>query len=238
MPVFRLAADLVFPPPELASAQGLLAVGGDLSTDRLLLAYAQGIFPWYNPGEPILWWSPDPRLVLYPRNMHVSRRLARTIRQKRFKITFDQAFEQVISVCANDHTRRYGGTWIDADMVAAYCDLHRAGFAHSVEAWQADQLAGGLYGVSLGRCFFGESMFTRVSNASKVALVTLARRLRQWHFAMIDCQVSSAHLMRMGATEIPRQRFLRELSAALRHGHRSGKWKEHFDSSGGSPPPA
>mgnify|MGYP001820292131 CR=1 FL=1 len=236
MPVFRLAADLVFPPPELASAQGLLAVGGDLSTDRLLLAYAQGIFPWYNPGEPILWWSPDPRLVLYPRNMHVSRRLARTIRQKRFKITFDQAFEQVISVCANDHTRRYGGTWIDADMIAAYCDLHRAGFAHSVEAWQADQLAGGLYGVSLGRCFFGESMFTRVSNASKVALVTLAHRLQRWRFAMIDCQVSSAHLMRMGAREIPRRRFLLELSAALRHGHRSGKWDGYSDLCGGYQP--
>jgi leucyl/phenylalanyl-tRNA--protein transferase len=229
MPVFRLAADLAFPPPELANEYGLLAVGGDLAADRLLLAYAQGIFPWYNPGEPILWWSPDPRLVLYPRNIHVSRRLARTMRQLPFQITFDTAFEQVIAACASGHTRRHGGTWIGKEMIAAYCDLHRAGFAHSIEAWQNGHLAGGLYGVSLGRCFFGESMFTRTSNASKVALVTLAQLLEQWDFALIDCQVSSTHLERMGAREIPRQRFLRELAAALRYDHRSGKWDLHSD---------
>ena len=151
MPVFRLSSHITFPPPHLANDYGLLAVGGDLSPERLMMAYARGIFPWYNPGEPILWWSPDPRLVLYPQNIHISRRLARTIRQARFQITFDTAFEQVIAACAYDHTQHYGGTWIDADMISAYCDLHKAGFAHSIEAWRSDQLAGGLYGVSLGR---------------------------------------------------------------------------------------
>ena len=168
MPIFALSEEVVFPPPRLATREGLLAIGGDLSAERLLRAYRQGIFPWYSDDEPILWWSPDPRLVLYPREFHLSRSLERTIRRGDFSVTMDRAFERVIRECGRVRRETGEGTWIVAEMVEAYCGLHRAGFAHSVEVWQADDLAGGLYGVSLGRCFFGESMFTRVSNASKV----------------------------------------------------------------------
>jgi len=161
MPVFLLSENIAFPPPHFASKEGLLAIGGDLSRERLLLAYRMGIFPWYSEGEPILWWSPDPRLVLYPDELHISRTLTKVLKKNIFKITMDQAFEQVIDACAEIRLRKKEGTWIVDEMVDAYCDLHRAGFAHSVEVWQKGQLAGGLYGVSLGRSFFGESMFTR-----------------------------------------------------------------------------
>lgn len=216
MPVFRLSSSPVFPPPHLAIEEGLLAVGGDLSIKRLLAAYRAGIFPWYSQDDPILWWSPDPRLVLYPSRLKVSRRLTRIINQHRFMITYDQAFDQVIGACARVPRVRQEGTWITKEMMAAYTELHQAGFAHSVEAWYDDRLAGGLYGVSLGGSFFGESMFHHESNASNVALVNLVRRLQKWGFDLIDCQVATAHLVRMGAEEVPRRRFLQELGVSLK----------------------
>jgi leucyl/phenylalanyl-tRNA---protein transferase len=215
MPVFTLSKRLSFPPPHLAIKEGLLAVGGDLSPERLILAYRNGIFPWYSPGEPILWWSPDPRLVLYPDELRISRSLRKIIKRKVFHITFDEAFDDVIRACA-EAKRSYGeGTWITDEMKAAYCELHRRGYAHSVEAWQDDTLVGGLYGIALGRAFFGESMFSRVSNASKVAFVTLVENLRQLKFELIDCQVKTDHLIRFGAREVPRKVFLEQVGKAV-----------------------
>lgn len=208
MPVYRLLDELVFPPPELAEDNGLLAVGGDLSSARLLLAYSMGIFPWFNDADPLLWWSPDPRCVLFPHQLHVSRRLARTLRQAPFKVTFNQAFGEVITACSRISRRQDEGTWITLEMLEAYQRLHRLGYAHSIEAWQHGQLVGGLYGVSLGRFFFGESMFHRVSQASKVAFVTLVRTLQQQNFLLIDCQLPSHHLHTLGARNIPRKTFL------------------------------
>ena len=216
MPVFTLSKRLSFPPPHLAIKQGLLAVGGDLSIERLLLAYRSGIFPWYAQGEPILWWSPDPRLVLYPEELRVSRSLRRVIKKESFQITFDEAFDDVVQGCA-DAKRAYGeGTWITKEMKAAYCNLHRHGHAHSVEAWQTGKLVGGLYGVSIGRAFFGESMFSRVSNASKVAFVAFVLRLQHKHTTLIDCQVKTDHLIRFGAREVPRKVFLEQLEKATK----------------------
>lgn len=225
MPVFRLSPHLSFPPPHLAIREGLLAVGGDLSLERLILAYRQGIFPWFAEDDPILWWSPDPRLVLYPSNLHVSRSLDRVLRRGTFTFTLDAAFEQVIRGCAADRDAARAGTWIVPEMIAAFVRLHVAGWAHSVEAWCEGRLAGGLYGVSLGRCFFGESMFTRVSNASKAALVVLVQSLAHMGFDLVDCQVPTRHLMRFGAREIPRTRFLNELQQALRHPTLQGPWR-------------
>ncbi|MEN8247172.1 MAG: leucyl/phenylalanyl-tRNA--protein transferase [Thermodesulfobacteriota bacterium] len=224
MPVFLLSEELVFPPTHLAAEGGLLAVGGDLSAERLLLAYGQGIFPWYSDDEPILWWSPDPRLVLHPEEIRVSRSLKRTLNKALFRVTMDKAFDQVIQACAQSRIESGEATWIVEDMIQAYCRLHEDGFAHSVEAWQGGELVGGLYGVSLGGCFFGESMFTRVSNASKVAFVHLARQLSDWSFTLIDCQVTTGHLMRFGAREVPRPAFLELLKDALTIPNRQGKW--------------
>ena len=224
MPVYRLSQDLVFPSPHLASQEGLLAVGGDLSEKRLLLAYSLGIFPWYSDGEPILWWSPEPRLVLYPDELKVSRSLNKILKKGTFKVTMDRAFEEVISECARVRLENQEGTWIVDDMVSAYCRLHAIGFAHSVEAWEGDRLVGGLYGVSLGKCFFGESMFTRVANASKVALVALVNYLKTLDFSLIDCQITTAHLKRFGAREISRTRYLDELNKALSTPTLRGKW--------------
>lgn len=224
MPVYQLSEDLVFPSPHLASQEGLLAVGGDLTGTRLLLAYSQGIFPWYSEGEPILWWSPDPRLVLYPNELKVSRSLNKVIHKGRFNITTDRAFKQVIQDCARVRLENREGTWIVEDMVNAYCSLHESGFAHSIEAWEGDRLAGGLYGVSLGKCFFGESMFTRRSNASKVAFAALVKYLQSLDFAMIDCQITTGHLTRFGAREISRARYLDELAEALKAPTLNGKW--------------
>lgn len=215
MPVFTLSSRLSFPPPHLAIKEGLLAVGGDLSVERLLLAYRSGIFPWYSKDEPILWWSPDPRLVLYPEELRVSKSLRKVIKRNLFTITFDQAFDSVIRECA-EAIRSYGeGTWITREMKSAYCEFHRHGYAHSVEAWQDEKLAGGLYGISIGRAFFGESMFTRVSNASKVAFVTLVENLKRLGYDFIDCQVRTDHLVRFGAREVPRKVFLEELGKAV-----------------------
>jgi leucyl/phenylalanyl-tRNA--protein transferase len=224
MPVYLLSDDLAFPSPQLAPKEGLLAVGGDLSQERLLLAYRMGIFPWYCKYEPILWWSPDPRLVLYPAELRVSKSLQKTIKKGIFTVTADQAFEAVINACAQSRTSVDEGTWIVEEMIDAYCRLHDSGFAHSVEAWQGDRLAGGLYGVSLGRCFFGESMFTHISNASKVAFVALVKHLQALNFDLIDCQVTTPHLVKFGAREIPRARYLNELKKSLKPRTLMGQW--------------
>lgn len=208
MPLFRLTDDLVFPPPHLAIEDGLLAVGGDLSVERLLLAYRSGIFPWYSEGDPLLWWSPDPRMVLFPDELHVSRSLERVLKRREFTLTMDTAFPSVIQACAEARGPRRDGTWITREMQSAYCALHDAGYAHSVECWKDGALAGGLYGVSLGACFFGESMFSLATNASKVAFVRLVRQVAAWDFHFVDCQMHTPHLARFGAKEVPRERFL------------------------------
>ncbi len=225
MPVYLLTEDIIFPPPHLSEESGLLAVGGDLSPERLLLAYHTGIFPWYSDDDPILWWSPDPRLVLYPNELRVSKSLWKIIRQQTFQVTMDRAFEQVMTACAEIRRPRQKGTWIVDEMIQAYTRLHHAGLAHSVEAWHDGQLAGGLYGISLGRCFFGESMFARASNASKVAFYHLVQYLKTHHFDLIDCQVTTEHLLRLGAREIPRVQFLAELKCALQHPTLRGQWR-------------
>lgn len=214
-----------FPDPSLASREGLLAAGGDLSCDRLLSAYSQGIFPWYNDDQPILWWSPDPRSILYPGDLHISKSLRKTLQREIFTITFDHAFSKVIQNCASEKNRKQqSGTWITDDMYTAYCRLHELGYAHSVESWYRGELVGGLYGVAIGAAFFGESMFSRHTDASKVALAALAKRLQQWQFHFIDCQIQSAHLGRMGAIDIPRTRFLMELQQALLAPEHCGTW--------------
>ena len=197
-----------FPEPETAldDPDGLLAIGGDLDPNRLLMAYSQGIFPWFSDDQPILWWSPNPRCVLFPPRVHISRSLRRRLNQNNLRITVDCAFDDVIHDCA---ALREEGTWITADMEAAYSRLHDLGYAHSFEAWDEDgRLVGGLYGVAIGRCFFGESMFSRERDASKVVFTHVARQLERWGYAMMDCQVENPHLMSMGAERISRQRFL------------------------------
>ena len=226
MPVFRLSDKLAFPPVHLATQEGLLAVGGDLSVERLLLAYKSGIFPWYSDDDPILWWSPDPRLVLYPQEFKISKSLKKIIRQQIFQITLDTAFEQVIHACAQTPRDDRGtGTWITAEMKSAYCTLHQHGYTHSIEAWHNHQLVGGLYGVALGQAFFGESMFSTMSNASKVCLAHLVGYLQARHFAFIDCQVATAHLSSLGARTIPRKEFIAQLQKATQHPSAIGPWK-------------
>ena len=224
MPVFLLSDTIEFPPPHLASEDGLLAVGGDLSQKRLLLAYRMGIFPWFSDNEPTLWWSPDPRLVLYPHEIKISKTLKKIIKKEVFKVTMDLAFNEVINQCAKVRLQKNQGTWIIEDIIEAYCKLHESGFAHSVEVWCQDELAGGLYGVSLGKCFFGESMFTRISNASNIALVKLLEYLEKLSFDMVDCQVATEHLIRFGAREIPRTLFLKQLEKSLTSPTHKGKW--------------
>jgi len=220
-------ATSMFPPVEHASPEGLLAIGGDLSSRRLLEAYRHGIFPWYSAGQPILWWSPDPRAILYPERLRISRSLRKTIGRGRFVVTFDRAFDPVIEACAEPRMiggEPSAGTWITSEMKEAYVALHRQGYAHSVEAWSGSRLAGGLYGVALGRGFFGESMFHRETDASKVALAGLVELLRRWRFRFIDCQLTSDHIMSLGAEEIPRGRFLEELAEALDHDDPAADW--------------
>ena len=224
MPVYRLTDAIVFPPPDHAEPDGLLAVGGDLSAERLLLAYRLGIFPWYSDGQPILWWSPDPRVILEPGEFHISRRLCQTLKQGGFKVTFDRAFAEVIRACAATPRKGQHGTWITTEMMEAYIRLHQMGFAHSAESWLDGEVVGGIYGISLGRCFFGESMFFTQTNASKVALATLIQQLITWDFHMIDAQVTTEHLIRLGAKEIPRHIFLKRLQAALRYPTQKGSW--------------
>ncbi|MDO5674228.1 MAG: leucyl/phenylalanyl-tRNA--protein transferase [bacterium] len=225
MSVFQLNQYPVFPPADLAEPEGLLAVGGDLSPLRLLEAYRQGIFPWYEPGEAILWWSPQPRLVLFPQKMHVSRRLQRTIASGRFTLSADSAFAQVIAACAAIPRRDGRGTWLGADMQAAYILLHELGFAHSVECRQDGVLVGGLYGLCLDRVFFGESMFSAVTDASKIALAGLVQAAPRLNIELIDCQVSSGHLLRLGAEEIERDHFLRLLRRLIHRPEPQEKWR-------------
>lgn len=216
-----------FPPPHLAMREpnGLLAIGGDLSVSRLLRAYSQGIFPWYNPDEPILWWCPDPRSVLLPAAMHVSRSLRRAVNRGDYAVTLDRCFDAVLEACAGPRATSRG-TWLGDDMRRAYRQLHERGYAHSVEVWRDGALIGGLYGVSLGRVFFGESMFSHADDASKIALYWLCRQLDAWAFDMVDCQVSSAHLGSLGAIDLPRIDFLRRLALAQDSPRRPTPW--HF----------
>jgi leucyl/phenylalanyl-tRNA--protein transferase len=222
--------DLRFPPVDQASPEGLLAVGGDLRPERLLEAYRHGIFPWYNEDQPILWWSPDPRAVLFPDKLHVPRSLKRSLRPNVFTVTLDTSFCDVMEQCAGPRSQYPGGgTWITGDMLDAYTRLHDLGYAHSVETWQDDQLVGGLYGVALGGAFFAESMFTKVDDASKVSLVRLVRQLQAWDFRLIDCQQSSPHVARFGAEEIPRSEFTSLLNQALTLPDRQGRWEFEGD---------
>lgn len=211
MTIFRLPEDLIFPHPSLAEEDGLLAVGGDLSPERLLLAYKNGIFPWFSEGDPILWWSPDPRFVIYPKDIKVSHSMKKLLKKNRYTVTFDTSFREVISNCGN--VRKESGTWITEDMIEAYCKLHELGIAHSVEAWHEDKLVGGLYGIVIGKCFFGESMFSTMDNASKTAFITLCKRLEAENFALVDCQVYTKHLESLGAINISREEFLNIIKA-------------------------
>jgi len=214
-----------FPPLETATPEGLLAVGGDLSSGRLLAAYRQGIFPWYSTGQPILWWSPDPRTVLYPEQLRVKRSLRSSLRKQGFRITTDRAFEAVIQGCAAPRSgESEGGTWITTHMMDAYTQLNRDGYAHSLEIWQDETLVGGLYGVAIGRVFFGESMFSRARDASKVGLVGLVRILTDKKFDVIDCQLPSDHLFSLGAQSIPRADFIAHLRLALDAVETPGLW--------------
>lgn len=218
-----------FPPLSQANEDGLLAMGGDLSAARLEMAYRNGIFPWFSPNDPILWWSPDPRMVLYTDAIHISRSLQKKLSKQSFTITFNQAFNEVITACAAPRTPQHtdSDTWIVPDMIAAYTDLHHCGLANSVECWQDGKLVGGLYGVTLGGMFFGESMFSRVADASKVALITLCQRLAQCGFTMIDCQVKSDHLVSLGAVEIPRDDFIIQLNTLTQTTPINTPWRAH-----------
>jgi len=224
MPVYQLTEEILFPPPEHADPSGLLAIGGGLEVDRLLLAYASGIFPWYSEGMPILWHAPDPRMVLLATELRVGRSLRRRLSNHSFVLTLDRAFSQVVRSCAAIPRADQDGTWITEEMIIAYETLHARGFAHSCEAWLDDELVGGLYGVSLGGVFFGESMFATVDDASKVAFVRLVRALEDWGIDLIDCQVHTEHLERFGARLWPRDRFQSALTEALNQPTREGPW--------------
>jgi leucyl/phenylalanyl-tRNA--protein transferase len=225
IPILGSDPESSFPPVEqaLEYPQGLLAAGGDLSPARLIKAYQHGIFPWYSEDQPILWWSPAPRCVIYPSDVHVSRRLRRHYNQGRFSLTADLEFDRVIKACAEPRVQQEG-TWITHDMTMAYNRLHQMGVAHSVEVWADNELAGGIYGLALGRIFFGESMFSRTQDASKIALVALCHQLRQWKFTLMDCQITNPHLVSMGAIEISRGEFQDQIQAASDHDH----WQTSF----------
>ena len=214
-----------FPPVEhaLRTPNGLLAAGGELTPARLLDAYRHGIFPWFNEDDPILWWSPDPRMVLFPAEFKIARSLRKTLRNKTYEVRTDTAFERVMHACAAP--RNGQGTWIHDKMVAAYSELHRVGVAHSVECWLAGELVGGLYGIAIGRMFYGESMFSRRSNASKVALAHLAAQLSRWNFGMIDCQMNTPHLASLGAREIPRAEFIQRLQELIHYPDITSPWR-------------
>ncbi len=219
-----------FPPltGALSEPNGLLAAGGDLAEETLLRAYRRGIFPWFGDADPILWWSPDPRMVLFPEELHVSRSMRKTMRGRQFEVTADREFLQVVIGCRKPRDG-IDGTWITEQMVDAYLELHRAGYAHSIETWIDGELAGGLYGVAIGRAFFGESMFTRVNDASKIALISLVRQLRAWRFGVIDCQMRTEHLATFGAREISRARFAQLLADLVDYGPAPGPWTISVD---------
>lgn len=224
--LYWLSNELTFPPVEEAEAWGGLALGGDLSPERLLLAYRSGIFPWYDVGQPIIWHAPDPRFVLFPDKLKVSKSMRPIFNQRRFKVTLDTDFRSVITECQQVIRNGQRGTWITDEMLEAYCYLHELGYAHSVEVWQEDALAGGLYGVSLGSIFFGESMFSKVSNASKTGFISLVWELQKKKFSLIDSQVHTPHLESMGAEEISRKKYIRLLKQALRKPTHQGLWSE------------
>lgn len=207
-----LTNDLFFPPVSQANRDGVLAIGGDLSTERLLLAYKSGIFPWFEPGDPILWWSPNPRMVLFLEELIVSKSMRNILNRKSFKVTFNQNFREVIAHCQNVKRNGQTGTWITNDMIEAYCNLNNLGIAKSVEVWQNDELVGGLYGIDLGTIFCGESMFSLVSNASKVAFIALVEQLKEKNYKLLDCQVYNHHLESLGCREIKRSEFIAILS--------------------------
>ena len=229
MPAYRLDERLVFPPPEHGPRRGPIAVGGDLRPERLLLAYSMGIFPWQ--GEPLHWHSPDPRMVLLADELRVSRSLRRTVRRGAFRLTLDTEFTEVMIACATVPRPGQDGTWITPEMVESYTELHRRGVAHSVEAWRGGELVGGLYGLSLGAAFFGESMFARAPDASKMAFVALVEQLQRWSIRLVDCQVYTPHLASLGAREWPRREFLAALRDALERPTRLGPWR--FDEAAG-----
>ena len=223
---FWLTPDSFFPPLEtaLVKPNGLLAAGGDLSPERLIEAYHSGIFPWFNANETILWWSPDPRMVLFPSELRISRSLNKILRNSNYEVRVDSAFSQVIQACAEPR-KGQSGTWIHSDMVSAYTVLHEMGLAHSVETWVGGELVGGLYGIAQGKMFFGESMFSRTHDASKIAFIHLVKQLERWNFKMIDCQMKTAHLASFGAREIPRKEFSQKLKELVNYSNQIEKWQ-------------
>lgn len=225
MSLFRLSKRLDFPPAFLAESDGLLCMGGDLSPDRLILAYKNGIFPWFSKAEPILWWSPDPRMVLFPKKIKISRGLLKKIKKKTVEIRINTAFRRTIFSCAQPRKNKDEETWLGEEMIEAYITLHEMGYAHSIETWKNDALVGGLYGVSIGGSFFGESMFSFDTDASKIALVALSRYLDKHEFDLIDCQVTTDHLLTMGATEISRNSFLNILEKSIKRNDITDIWK-------------
>ncbi len=226
MAIYQLPKEPLFPHPDEAAADGLLAIGGDLSARRLVAAYASGIFPWYSDDDPILWWSPDPRMVLYPDRFKVSKSLKQKLKKKTFEIRIDFAFEEVIERCKKVNRKNQDGTWITEEMKAAYIELFKLGLAHSVETWEGNKLVGGLYGISLGKAFFGESMFHHRTDASKVAFYYLSRIVDQLGMDFIDCQVSNPHLLSLGAEEMSRENFLDELDVAVNEDTIQGNWEK------------
>ncbi len=226
MPIYALSNILLFPPCELAEEDGLLAVGGDLSPERLLLAYQNGIFPWYSHPDPILWWAPDPRFIMLPEGIKISKSMKQVLRRHTFTITFDQDFPAVIKACQRRKRPQQVGTWITEEMRIAYEQLHEQGWAHSVEVWNKEgKLVGGLYGIAIGNYYSGESMFALESNASKAGYITLVKHLQAWNYQLIDCQIHTPHLESLGAYEIPRHEFMYMLQKALYQKRKPSKWQ-------------
>jgi len=228
MPLFRLSKKLEFPPAWLARSDGLLCIGGDLSPERLVLAYKNGIFPWFSKDEPILWWSPDPRLILLPQNIKISKSLNKKIKKNTYRVTVDTAFEQTIRSCAKPRKNEHEGTWLVDEMVDSYIKLHTLGYAHSIETWRKNELVGGLYGICLGKSFFGESMFSSESDVSKIALVALSNHLKKHEFDLIDCQVTTNHLLSLGAIEISRNAFLDIILESVKKKEDINTWSQNI----------
>ena len=226
MAYYFLNEDLYFPPVSQTNRDGVLAIGGDLSVDRLLLAYYSGVFPWFSEGEPIIWWSPDPRFVLYPADLKVSKSMKQILKKNEFEVTFDKDFLAVISNCQQKKRKGQFGTWITEDIITAYNNLHKEGIAHSVEVWKEGKLVGGLYGIALGNCFFGESMFAHVSNASKVGFITLVQKLTEKNIHLIDCQIHTEHLESLGGAFVSRKKFIKEVEENSKNDNLKGNWSE------------